>query len=243
MPCAPQQRSVFQANEIAREHPDREQTMREQSTTTERLGTFSDGVIAVIITIMVLELKAPDQATFSALLPLWPTAISYAVSYLFIAIIWLNHHHLLRFAGHATPGLIWVNFAHLFGVSLVPFATAWIARTQLASAPVAVYAAIFVYIDIAYLVFERQVLNQADSALMPEPARRLAKYRSFATLAIFASAALIAPFAPRVGFALICCALIPFLTPEARSIRSVSTREDVPQEHGSQEAAPHGHHP
>lgn len=106
----------------------------EHKTTTERLGAFSDAVIAVIITVMVLELKAPEDATtFSALLPLWPTA----VSYLFIAIIWLNHHHLLRFVKHVTPALIWVNFAHLFFVSLVPFTTAWIARTHLASAPVA----------------------------------------------------------------------------------------------------------
>jgi uncharacterized membrane protein len=116
--------------------------MHEQKTTPDRLGAFSDAVLAVIITIMVLELKAPEEATFLALLPLWPTAISYAVSYLFIAIIWLNHHHLLHFVSHTTPALIWVNFAHLFGVSLVPFATAWIARTQLASVPVAVYAAI-----------------------------------------------------------------------------------------------------
>jgi uncharacterized membrane protein len=193
--------------------------MREQNTTTDRLGTFSDGVIAVIITIMVLELKAPDQATFSALLPLWPTVISYAASYLFIAIIWLNHHHLLRLVGHATPALIWVNFAHLFGVSLIPFATAWVARTQLASAPVAVYAAIFVCVNIAYLVFERQALNQSDSKLMPERARRLAKYRSFATLSIFASATLMSLFAPRIGFALICCALLPYLTPEAPGVR------------------------
>ncbi len=71
--------------------------MREQKPTADRVGAFSDGVIAVIITIMVLELKAPDEAKFSALLPLWPTAISYAGSYLFIAIIWLNHYHLLRF--------------------------------------------------------------------------------------------------------------------------------------------------
>jgi uncharacterized membrane protein len=193
--------------------------MREQNTTAERLGTFSDGVIAVIITIMVLELKAPDEATFSALLPLWPTAISYVVSYLFIAIIWLNHHHLLRFVSHTTPALIWVNFAHLFGVSLVPFATAWIARTQLASAPVAVYAAIFVGVNIAYLVFERQALNQASPGLVTERARRMAKRRSFATLSIFTTAMLVALVAPRVGFALICCALLPYLTPEAPGAR------------------------
>ena len=69
-------------------------------------------------------------------------ALSYAVSYLFIAIVWVNHHHLLRFADHATPLLIWVNFAHLFMVSLVPFSTAWVANTRLASVPVSVYAAV-----------------------------------------------------------------------------------------------------
>jgi uncharacterized membrane protein len=187
----------------------------EQKSTTERLGAFSDAVIAVIITIMVLELKAPDDATFAALLPLWPTAVSYVVSYLFIAIIWLNHHHLLRFVRHTTPALIWVNFAHLFWVSLVPFATAWIARTHMASAPVAVYAAIFVCVNIAYLVFERQALAQADLAQAPDRARRIARRRSFATLSIFASAVVVAAFAPRAGFALICCALIPYLKPEA----------------------------
>jgi uncharacterized membrane protein len=193
--------------------------MHERKTTPERLGTFSDAVIAVIITIMVLELEAPDEATFSALLPLWPTAVSYAVSYLFIAIIWLNHHHLLRFVEHTTPALIWVNFAHLFGVSLVPFATAWIARTELASAPVAVYAAIFACVNVAYLVFERQVLRQADTTLIPERARRMAKRRSFVTLSIFVSAMLVSLYAPRVGFALICCSLLTYLTPEAPGAR------------------------
>jgi uncharacterized membrane protein len=196
-----------------------EEAMHEQKMTADRLGSFTDAVIAVIITIMVLELKAPDEAAFSALLPLWPTAISYAVSYLFIAIIWLNHHHLLRFVDHTTPALIWVNFAHLFGVSLVPFATAWIARTQLASAPVAVYAAIFVCVNIAYLVFERQALSQADSTQLPQRARRIAKCRSFATLSIFTSAMVVALFAPRAGFVLICCALLPYLTPEAPGAR------------------------
>ncbi len=188
--------------------------MREQKTAADRVGAFTDGVIAVIITIMVLELKAPDAASFAALLPLWPTAISYAVSYLFIAIIWLNHHYLLRFVENTTPALIWVNFAHLFGVSLVPFATSWIARTQLAAAPVAFYAGIFVCVNLAYLVFERQVLDQADNTQIPALARRRARRRSLATLAIFASAIVVSVFAPRVGFALICCALLPYLAPE-----------------------------
>jgi uncharacterized membrane protein len=87
--------------------------MSNKKTTPERLAAFSDGVFAVIITIMVLDLKPPNGTTLRALVPLWPTALSYAVSYFFIAIIWVNHHHLLRFTHSATPQLIWWNFAHL----------------------------------------------------------------------------------------------------------------------------------
>ena len=159
--------------------------MHEQKTTPDRLGAFSDAVLAVTITIMVLELKAPEEATFPTLLPLWPTAISYAVSYLFIAIIWLNHHHLLRFVSHTTPALIWVNFA--------------------------------------------------DTPQIPERARRMARRRSFATLTIFTSAMLVVLFAPGVGFALICCALIPYLTPEAPWLRALvrpSSRRSSSPGHG-----------
>jgi uncharacterized membrane protein len=87
--------------------------MPEKKETADRLAAYSDAVFAVIVTIMVLELKAPEQAAFSNLWPLWPTAISYAVSYLFIAIIWMNHHYLWRFVGPPTLGLIWINFIHL----------------------------------------------------------------------------------------------------------------------------------
>lgn len=138
--------------------------MREtsESSGTERVGAFSDAVVAVIITLMVLELKAPESASLGALGPLWPTAVSYAVSYLFIAIVWVNHHHLLRLVRRTTPRLIWVNFAHLFAVSLVPFATAWIARTELAAVPVAFYAGVFVCVNLAYRLFECDVFAQAD---------------------------------------------------------------------------------
>src|SRR2546427_7011476 len=80
----------------------KERAMPEEKTTADRLAAYSDAVFAVIVTIMVLELRAPDQPAFSALWPLWPTAISYAVSYLFIAIIWINHHYLMRFVGPPT---------------------------------------------------------------------------------------------------------------------------------------------
>ncbi len=192
--------------------------MREQIATVHRMSAFSDAVIAVIITIMVLELKAPDNQAISELWPLWPTAISYAVSYLFIAIIWINHHYLMRFVDSLTPKLIWINFAHLFMVSLLPFATAWMARTQLSSTPVALYAAIFVCVDIAYNVFEREVFAKADATQISERAQRMARRRSLTVLAIFASAMLIAFIAPWFGFGLVCSALILHLRPEALGI-------------------------
>src|SRR5258707_3434083 len=148
--------------------------MHVEKLRVERLTLFADAVFAVILTIMVLDLKAPDEPAFSALWPLWPTAISYAVSYLFIAIIWTNHHYLMRFVGPPTLKLIWINFVHLFMVSLLPFATAWIARTRLASSPVAFYAGLFVCIDLAYNVFEREVLVRADVTHVPERTRRMA---------------------------------------------------------------------
>jgi uncharacterized membrane protein len=129
--------------------------MVQRRASTERLGYFSDAVFAVIITIMVLELKPPPEQSFGALLPLWPTALSYLVSYYFIAIVWLNHHHLLRFCQYASPRLVWINFVHLFMVSLVPFSTAWIADTKLAAVPVFVYAGVFVLVNLAYIPFRR----------------------------------------------------------------------------------------
>jgi len=189
------------------------------STGLDRLSAFSDGVFAVLITVLVLDLRPPELPTFAALLALWPTWLSYGVSYLFIAIIWLNHHHLLRFVGHPSPVLIWVNFAHLFGISLVPFATAWVAATHIAAVPVAVYAAIFVYVNIAYLVFERQALGQAARREIPDRTRRLAAIRSIATVSIFTAAIVVAAFAPRAAFALICGALILYVRPELPGTR------------------------
>jgi uncharacterized membrane protein len=168
----------------------------------------------VIVTIMVLELKAPDEPTFAGLWPLWPTAISYAVSYLFIAIIWINHHYLMRFVGPPRLGFIWINFVHLFMVSLLPFATAWIARTRLASRPVVFYAGLFVGIDLAYNSFEREALVQAGDTQVSARTRRMARRRSLIVLVSFLTAMLVAFVAPRAGFALICIALILHLRPE-----------------------------
>jgi uncharacterized membrane protein len=188
--------------------------MVQRRATTERLGFFSDAVFAVIITIMVLELKPPERPTLAALVPLWPTALSYVVSYLFIAIVWVNHHHLMRFAEYPAPRLIWINFAHLFVVSLVPFSTAWVAETRLAAVPVSVYAAVFVLVNLAYLPFERHALQQARDDEVPGTMRRIAKFRSCSTLGTLCVAMLVSLKFPSWGFGLVCCALLLYLRPE-----------------------------
>lgn len=188
---------------------------REETISADRLIVFSDAVFAVIVTVMVLELKAPEEPTFSALWPLWPTAVSYAVSYLFITIIWINHHHLMRYVDPLTPGLIWINFLHLFMVSLLPFATAWVAHTELSTPAVVLYAGLFVCVDIAYNAFEHHVLTRADPERVSESMRRRARRRSLLVLAGFMTAMLVALVAPQAGFGLICAALILHLRPEA----------------------------
>jgi uncharacterized membrane protein len=188
--------------------------MSDQKFSAFRLATFSDAVFAVIVTIMVLQLQAPYEAEFAALWPLWPTAASYAVSYLFIAIIWINHHSLMRFAGPPTLRLIWINFAHLFLVSLLPFATAWVAHTGLASPSVELYAGLFVCLDVAYNLFEREILANADVADVSPRTRRLARRRSLLVFLGFTAAMLVALKAPRLGFSLICLTLIFHLNPE-----------------------------
>jgi len=188
--------------------------MRKEKITADRLAAFSDGIFAVALTVLVLELNAPDQSAFSALWPLWPTGISYAVSFLFIAIIWINHHYLMRFVGSPTLQLIWMNFIHLFLVLLLPFATAWVARTRLASAPVVFYAGLFVCIDIAYNAFEREVLTGEAATQVPAHTRQIVRRRSLVVLAGFTIAMLVAFIAPRIGFGLICGALLLHLRPD-----------------------------
>lgn len=190
----------------------------------DRLRAFSDGVFAVIITILVLELKPPRVPSFGALLSLWPTAVSYAVSYLFIAIVWVNHHHLLRYADIATSRLVWGNFAHLFTVSLIPFSTAWIAQTDLAGAPVSLYAGVFVLVNATYILLCREVVDRPHSKEVPARARIMMRVRSLVTLALFATAAVVALEYPIGGMALICLCLLVYLRPEAPGIKTQPVR-------------------
>jgi uncharacterized membrane protein len=179
----------------------------------ERLQFFSDGVFAVLITVLVLELHAPPEGHWSSLIELWPEAASYAVSYLFIAIVWVNHHHVFSYADRATPGLIWVNFAHLFTVSLLPFATSWVARTRMEGVPVCAYAAVFVMVNATYIALCNELVDR--QAAVSKRARSAMRNRSLLTLTAFAAGGLLALWHPLVGFGVICCCLLTYLRPEA----------------------------
>ncbi len=181
----------------------------------ERLSAFSDGVFAVLITVLVLELRPPELPTFKALLSLWPTGLSYAVSYLFIAIVWANHHHLMRYATEATPRLMWFNFAHLFSVSLLPLSTAWMAVSKLAPQPVAFYAAVFFLVNATYVALIWELVGRDPVKDVAPKERRIMRFRSIITLVIFAAAAIVALKYPLVGLGMCCCCLIVYLKPEA----------------------------
>jgi len=183
--------------------------------TAERLSAFSDGVFAVLITVLVLELRPPESPTFKALLSLWPTWLSYSVSYLFIAIVWTNHHHLLRYAGEATPRLMWFNFAHLFSVSLLPLSTAWMAVSELAPQPVAFYAAAFFLVNATYICLIYELMDRAPSDEVMPRERRIMHVRSIITLCVFAAAAVVSLKYPLIGLGMCICCLIVYLKPEA----------------------------
>ena len=140
--------------------------------------------------------------------------LSYAVSYLFIAIVWLNHHHLFGYAEVATSRLLWFNFAQLFSVSLIPFATEWIAESRLANAPVALYAAVFVLVNVTYLALCWEAVDRPAHEDVSQRMRRLLRMRSFVTIGVFLAAGLIALKWPVVAMTLICLCLITYLRPD-----------------------------
>jgi uncharacterized membrane protein len=188
--------------------------------THERLSTFSDGVFAVLITVLVLDLRPPQLPTFWALLLLWPTWLSYAVSYVFIAIVWANHHHLLRYATETTPRLMWFNFAHLFSVSLLPLSTAWMAVSELAPQPVAFYATVFFLVNATYILLIWELI---DGNAVDAVSRRVSwtmRVRAIVTLCIFGVAAVVALRYPLVGLAMCCCCLVVYLKPEAPGVQT-----------------------
>jgi uncharacterized membrane protein len=125
---------------------------------TSRLEAFSDGVLAIIITIMVLELKVPHAVELSALKPLLPVLLSYLLSFIYLGIYWNNHHHLFQATDEVSGGILWANLHLLFWLSLFPFTTAWMGENHLATIPTAVYGFVLLMAAIAYLVLQRTII-------------------------------------------------------------------------------------
>jgi TMEM175 potassium channel family protein len=123
-----------------------------------RLEAFSDGVIAILITIMVLEFKTPEGQDWAALHLLWPKFSAYVLSFVFLGIYWNNHHHMFHVTEHVTGGILWANLHLLFWLSLVPFVTAWIGETRVAPVPAAVYGGVLLFAGIAFTLLVRVII-------------------------------------------------------------------------------------
>ncbi|MEO7724846.1 MAG: TMEM175 family protein [Chthoniobacterales bacterium] len=128
-----------------------------------RLEAFSDGVIAIIITIMVLEMKVPHGASFAALQPLLPVFLSYVLSFIYLGIYWNNHHHLLHCAPRINGKIMWANLHLLFWLSLFPFVTGWAGENHFEALPSAIYGAVLLLAAIAYYILQNLILAQVDS--------------------------------------------------------------------------------
>src|SRR5216117_3598101 len=132
-----------------------------------RLEAFSDGVIAMIITVMVLEMKVPQGADRAALRPLIPVLLSYVLSFVFLGIYWSNHHHLLQAVKHVDGRVLWANLHLLFWLSLIPFVTGWVGENHFAARPVALYGVVLLFASIAYFILARLLvsLHGSDSVI------------------------------------------------------------------------------
>jgi uncharacterized membrane protein len=176
--------------------------MSERIMGTVRLEAFSDGVIAIIITIMVLELKVPHGDAPELLLKLWPKFLSYLLSFLVIAIYWVNHHTLLHSAKRVTTVLLWSNIGLLFCLSLIPFSTAYAGENDFAPFPTAIYAATLLLAGSAFVPLRRAVEAQlSDEAAYRALARRAAR-KNYLSLALYAISIPLAFVHPAITLAL-----------------------------------------
>jgi uncharacterized membrane protein len=134
---------------------------------TTRLEAFSDGVLAILITIMVLDLHVPHEVTLVALQPLWGIFLSYVLSFLYLGIYWTNHHHMLHTTRTVTGGVLWANLHLLFWLSLVPFVTGWMGENHFASVPTAAYGVVLLMAAVAYTLLQRLIIkSQGTDSLL-----------------------------------------------------------------------------
>ena len=186
-----------------------------------RLEAFSDGVLAIIITIMVLEMKAPHEADFNALRPLLPVFLSYLLSFVYLAIYWNNHHHMLHSIQHVSGGILWANLHLLFWLSLFPFVTAWMGENNFAAAPTALYGVVMLLAAVAYWILQRTIIARhgRDSLLAAAVGRDL-KGKLSPLLYIIAIAA--TAFAPWIAWALYVAVALIWLIPDRRIERALA---------------------
>lgn len=179
------------------------------------METFSDGVIAIIITIMVLELRPPHETSLSALLPLFPVLLSYVLSFIYIGIYWSNHHHMLHAVEHVNGGVLWANLHLLFWLSLVPFVTAWMGENHFAAVPVAIYGVVLLLASIAYFILSRALisLHGKTSTLAIAVGR---DFKGLLSTAIYLAAVPLSLLKWWLGFALYVLVAVIWLVPDRR---------------------------
>jgi uncharacterized membrane protein len=188
---------------------------------TKRLEAFSDGVLAIIITIMVLELKVPHDASLAALALLWPVFLSYVLSFVYIGIYWNNHHHMLHVTDRVTGGILWANLHLLFWLSLLPFSTGWMGENEFARWPTVVYGANLLACALAYFVLQRRIIaiEGPDGALARAVGRDLKGKLS--PLFYLTGIAMAWLWQPAAGMALFVAAALIWLVPDTRIERAM----------------------
>ncbi len=180
-----------------------------------RLEAFSDGVLAIVLTIMVLELKAPHDASLAAVRGLWPVLLSYVLSFVIVGIYWSNHHHLLQATRRVSGGVLWANLHLLFWLSLTPFVTAWMGENHFAPAPVALYGVVLLMAAIAYYILVRALLAQdePDSPLVQAIGT---DFKGRISLVVYAAAVPLAFVHAAIACALYVAVAILWLIPDRR---------------------------
>jgi TMEM175 potassium channel family protein len=191
---------------------------------TTRLEAFSDGVLAIVITIMVLELKKPDSIDLAALRPLIPHFFSYVLSFIYVGIYWNNHHHLFQAAKHVSGGILWANLHLLFWLSLFPFTTDWMGENQLPPIPTALYGFVLLMAAIAYQILEYTIIaKEGRNSLL---ARAIGKdWKGKVSLMLYIAAIPLAFFSPWTSGALYLFGALIWLIPDPRIERKMKKQE------------------
>lgn len=188
-----------------------------------RLEAFSDGVLAIIITIMVLELKVPHGPELGALAPLWPVFLSYILSFIYLGIYWNNHHHMLHVTHRVTGSILWANLHLLFWLSLVPFVTGWMGENHFAPAPTAVYGGVLLMAALAYYALQRAILLSGHSTLLAAAIGRDVKGKVSPLL--YALAIALAFVHPALAGGLYVAVALMWLVPDRRIERVLAQAE------------------